>query len=95
MSRRNRSSNQRRARRLRLRLRRDEQSQNAPWAPPRWHLLGWSRRGDEARVDLDFRDQDVLVLDPSDITTDPDPALSLAQARRAWQMAGHSTRGEA
>jgi len=94
MSRKKKSNKQRRERRERLRVRRQERFDNAPQAPARPFFLGKSRKGDEAEVCFDFRDQPEIEVDFED-AEDPGEAIKEASLRNQWSELDHTTKGEA
>ncbi len=94
MSRRDRSSKQRRAHRERLRERRVQQRQSMPRAPARHNFFGFGRRGDDAKLCLDFTGP-TIDLDPQELATgDPAEALRSALLRQAWVETGFETQAE-
>ena len=95
MSRRDRSSRQRRAHRAKLHARREQQRLSMPRAPARTYWLGFGRRGDAASLVLNFTGPE-LPLAPEDLATgDPGEALRCALLRQAWVETGCETQGEA
>ena len=94
MSRRTRTPRQRRAHKARRHERRAKRLAEMPSAPTRLNFFGFSRRGDAAKLSLNFSGPE-LPLTPEDLDTgDPTEALRSALLRQAWSEGEHQTQGE-
>ena len=96
MSRRDRSSRQRRAHRAKLHARREQHRLSMQRAPARTYWLGFGRRGDAAALSFDFTGPEV-ALTPADLATeDPGDALPVrCCGRRGVRLSmGLGARGE-
>lgn len=93
MSRKNRSNKQRRTHREKAHAQREAKRNALPSAPARWNLFGYARKGDAAKLAINFTQP--VTLSEEQQVLESSQEVRDARLIQAWNASGNHTKGDA